>query len=88
MITEVTSLIFYILFFDNRYNMTTTTKFLIERGADPTVPNNYGITALHFAARTGNSVITRMLLELPYANVNKADATGLRVLEIFKYLLI
>ena len=68
--------------------MTSTAKLLIERGADPTVSNKYGITALHFAARTGNSVITRMLLKLPDVNVNKADATGLRVIEIFKFFLI
>ena len=68
--------------------MTSTAKLLIERGADPTVSNKYGITALHFAARTGNSVITRMLLKHPYVNVNKADATGSRVIEIFKFFLI
>ena len=68
--------------------MTSTAKLLIERGANPTVSNKYGTTALHFAARTGNSVITRMLLEIPDVNVNEADATGSRVLKIFKYLLI
>ena len=46
----------------NRYNMASTAKFLLEKGADPTRKNKYGTTALHFAARTGNVALTWSLL--------------------------
>ena len=55
----------------NRYNMASTAKFLLEKGADPTRKNKYGTTALHFAARTGNVALTWALLNSPNVNVNE-----------------
>ena len=55
----------------NRYNMASTAKFLLEKGADPTRKNKYGTTALRFAARTGNVALTWALLNSPNVNVNE-----------------
>ena len=55
----------------NRYNMASTAKFLLEKGADPARKNKYGTITLHFAARTGNVALTWALLNSPNVNVNE-----------------
>ena len=48
-----------------RFENAEIVKLLLERGADPVIPNNNIFTPLHSAARRGNTEICRLLLEDP-----------------------
>ena len=52
-------------FISLRFENAEIVKLLLERGADPVIPNNNKYTPLHSAARRGNTEICRLLLEDP-----------------------
>ena len=54
---------------------------MIENGADVNIKNNYGITALIYAAEHGNLEIVKYLVEKG-ANVNIKDNHGRTALDL------
>ena len=48
-------------------------QILIQRGARFDIPNTYGTTALHFAARRGNTEIGLLLVNQPGIEINVCD---------------
>ena len=48
-------------------------QILIQRGASVNIPNVYGTTPLHFAARRGNTEIGLMLVNQPDIDINVCD---------------
>ena len=46
---------------------------LVTRGADVNIKNVYGSTALHFAARRGNTEIASLLIDQQNCDVNAKD---------------
>ena len=53
--------------------MTSAAKFLLENGADVSLTNEYGTTALIFASRRGNIDLVELLLEKNPQCVNTGD---------------
>lgn len=50
-------------------------KYLLENGADVDQQNNYGDTAMHFAAQAGNEKIITILLEFNAKNLKNMQCT-------------
>ena len=59
---------------------TDIAQYLLQQGADPSVPREYGATALHCAAKRGHGAIVRHLLD-GGADVNAEDSVGLTALD-------
>ena len=59
--------------FLNRYNAVAVAQILIHRGAGINIPNVYGTTPLHFAARRGNTDIGLMLVNQSDIQINACD---------------
>src|SRR5688500_9271340 len=55
-------------------NLDDVAKFL-EQGADANTVNEYGVSALHLAAREGNAKLIGLLIKSG-ANVNVKDRSG------------
>ena len=68
---------FHFSFFSLRYFCTETVKLLLQRGANPSVPNEEKNTPLHFAARQGCIYISSVLLEDPRADINCPNAANI-----------
>ena len=56
-----------------RYNSVAVARLLVTRGADVSIKNVYGSTALHFAARRGNTEIAKLLIDQQNCDVNAKD---------------
>ena len=57
----------------NRYNAFAVAQILVSRGAEINIPNVYGTTPLHFAARRGNTDIGLMLVNQSDIQINACD---------------
>ena len=57
-----------------RHKSTEAVKVLLQRGADPTIPDNENATPLLFAARQAYTEIAALLLNDPRTNVNYANS--------------
>lgn len=51
-------------------------RFLIERGANVNVRDNYSFTSLHYAAKTNSVVMLQLLCAQPTINLGAADFRG------------
>ena len=60
-----------------RHKSTEAVKALLERGADPSIPDNEKATPLLFAARRGYIEIAGLLLNDPRTDVNYANLAGI-----------
>ena len=54
----------------SRHKSTEAIKALLEKGADPSIPDEEAETPLHFAARRGYKEIAALLLKDPRTEVN------------------
>lgn len=61
----------------SRNKSTGAVKVLLQRGADPSIPDDETETPLHFAARRGYKEIAALLLEDTRTEVNYADSINL-----------
>ena len=60
--------------FLSRHKSTEAVKVLLQRGADPTIPDSENGTPLLFAARRGYTEIATLLLNDRRTNVNYANS--------------
>lgn len=58
----------------SRNKRTEAVKVLLQRGADPSIPDDETETPLHFAARRGYQDIVTLLLDDTRTKVNCADS--------------
>ena len=56
-----------------RYNSVEAVQILVSKGASVNEQNVYGLSALHFASRRGNTAIAKILLNQPGIEVNVKD---------------
>lgn len=59
-------------------------KYLVDNGADPSVPNRFGTTALHYSVRKGNMEVSAYLLELG-VDINAVDTKLKTPLDYYEY---
>jgi len=52
-----------------------TTKYLLQKAADPSLSNKHGVSPLHFSSKYGNLYLSKLLIAYK-ANVNQLDAWG------------
>jgi hypothetical protein len=52
-----------------------TTKYLLQKAADPSLSNKHGASPLHFSSKYGNLYLSKLLIAYK-ANVNQLDAWG------------
>ena len=52
-----------LLIYSTQYNFKSLVEFLLLKGADPNIQNNFGNTALHIAFKNDNVFIINLLLE-------------------------
>lgn len=64
----------------------SVSHYLASRGADPSMTNKYGFTALHCAVNGRRTLHLSYLLKLPGVNVNAQDYTG-RTVRFWQHLL-
>ena len=66
-----------LLYLNATFQDKETIETMLERGADPNIPNSQGRTPVHAAARSGSSASLAILLKSRYrADLNVQDAFG------------
>ncbi|MCK5154404.1 MAG: ankyrin repeat domain-containing protein [Spirochaetales bacterium] len=59
-------------------------KYLVDKGADPSIANRFGKTALHYSVRKGNMEVSAYLLELD-VEINAVDTYSKTPLDYYEY---
>ena len=52
-----------------------TTKYLLQKAADPSLSNKHGVSPLHFSSKYGNSYLSKLLIAYK-ANLDQLDLLG------------